>query len=100
MCLGEIVGADVKICGLTRSIDAELADAAGASYLGVIFAGGPSLWDMLLVFGPTGSCVAAFAGGAVCSHLGNKRLGGWTMGISAIPAGPPFGERHIEGQDI
>ena len=32
---------DVKICGLTRAIDAEFADAAGASYLGVIFAGGP-----------------------------------------------------------
>jgi phosphoribosylanthranilate isomerase len=33
--------ADVKICGLTRSLDAEYADAAGAEYLGVIFAGGP-----------------------------------------------------------
>lgn len=33
--------ADVKICGLTRSVDAEFADAAGAAYLGVIFAGGP-----------------------------------------------------------
>ena len=33
--------ADAKICGLTRSVDAELADAAGAAYLGVIFAGGP-----------------------------------------------------------
>ena len=33
--------AEVKICGLTRSIDAEFADAAGAAYLGVIFAGGP-----------------------------------------------------------
>jgi len=32
---------DVKVCGLTRAIDAEYADAAGASYLGVIFAGGP-----------------------------------------------------------
>jgi phosphoribosylanthranilate isomerase len=32
---------DVKICGLTRAIDAEMADAAGAAYLGVIFAGGP-----------------------------------------------------------
>jgi phosphoribosylanthranilate isomerase len=35
------VAAEVKICGLTRSVDAEFADAAGASYLGVIFAGGP-----------------------------------------------------------
>ena len=35
------MSAEVKICGLTRSVDAEFADAAGASYLGVIFAGGP-----------------------------------------------------------
>src|SRR6476661_5336464 len=32
---------EVKICGLTRPEDAELADASGAAYLGVIFAGGP-----------------------------------------------------------
>ncbi|MFI5255751.1 MAG: N-(5'-phosphoribosyl)anthranilate isomerase [Gemmatimonadales bacterium] len=32
---------EVKICGLTRPLDAELADEGGASYLGVIFAGGP-----------------------------------------------------------
>jgi phosphoribosylanthranilate isomerase len=35
------VAVEIKICGLTRSIDAEYADAAGAEYLGVIFAGGP-----------------------------------------------------------
>jgi phosphoribosylanthranilate isomerase len=35
------VAARVKICGLTRADDAAYAAAAGASYLGVVLAGGP-----------------------------------------------------------
>ncbi len=35
------MGAEAKVCGLTRPGDAALAAACGASYLGVIFAGGP-----------------------------------------------------------
>jgi len=35
------VGVEVKICGLTRPADAAVAVAAGASYLGVVYAGGP-----------------------------------------------------------
>jgi phosphoribosylanthranilate isomerase len=41
------VGVEVKICGLTRPEDAAAATAAGASYLGVVFAGGPRVVDPL-----------------------------------------------------
>jgi phosphoribosylanthranilate isomerase len=35
------VGAEIKFCGLTRAEDAHMAALLGASYVGVIFAGGP-----------------------------------------------------------
>lgn len=37
---------DVKFCGLTRAVDAEVGAALGAAYLGVIFAGGPRQLDV------------------------------------------------------
>jgi phosphoribosylanthranilate isomerase len=37
------VAVEVKLCGLTRAADAELAATLGAHYLGVIYAGGPRL---------------------------------------------------------
>ena len=36
-----VVRAEIKFCGLTRPEDAEHAASLGASYVGVIFAGGP-----------------------------------------------------------
>lgn len=36
---------EIKFCGLTRPEDAEHAAAVGASYVGVIFAGGPRVLD-------------------------------------------------------
>jgi len=36
---------EVKICGLTRAEDAGAAATAGASYLGVVFVGGPRMVD-------------------------------------------------------
>ncbi|MDP1892231.1 MAG: hypothetical protein Q8K55_15180 [Gemmatimonadaceae bacterium] len=36
---------EVKFCGLTRAVDAQMGGALGAAYLGVIFAGGPRQLD-------------------------------------------------------
>ncbi len=47
----------VKICGLTRPEDAALAVRLGASYLGVIFAGGPRQVDI-----PAARAIVAVAG--------------------------------------
>jgi phosphoribosylanthranilate isomerase len=40
------VSAEIKFCGLTRPEDAEFAASLGASYVGVIFAGGPRSLDI------------------------------------------------------
>ncbi|MFA6167945.1 MAG: phosphoribosylanthranilate isomerase [Gemmatimonadaceae bacterium] len=37
--------AEVKFCGLTRAVDAQVGGALGAAYIGVIFAGGPRQLD-------------------------------------------------------
>jgi hypothetical protein len=49
-----------------------------------ILACGFDLVDALVMLSPVFSSGAAFAGGAVCSFMGNKKVGGWTMSISAL----------------
>lgn len=39
--------AEVKFCGLTRAVDAQVGGALGAAYLGVVFAGGPRQLDAM-----------------------------------------------------
>ncbi|MEO7361484.1 MAG: phosphoribosylanthranilate isomerase, partial [Gemmatimonadaceae bacterium] len=57
----------IKICGLTRALDAELAESLGANFLGAIMAGGPRNLDVVRareVLGPrrhTVRRVAVFA---------------------------------------
>lgn len=54
---------DIKFCGLTRRVDAELASALGAAFVGVILAGGPRHLD-------TGAARDVLAGAA-----GSRRVG-------------------------
>lgn len=58
---------EIKICGLTRPADAAVAVAAGASYLGVVFAGGPRRIDA----SGAREIVAVAAGRPVLAVIGN-----------------------------
>jgi phosphoribosylanthranilate isomerase len=64
------VVAKVKICGLTRPEDAEQAAAAGASYLGVVFAGGPRR----VSFARAADVVAASRGVPVLGVFGDQSV--------------------------
>jgi phosphoribosylanthranilate isomerase len=64
------VAARVKICGLTRPVDAERAAAAGASYLGVVFAGGPRR----VSFARAADVVAASRGVPVLGVFGHQSV--------------------------
>jgi len=64
------VAARVKICGLTRPEDAEQAAEAGASYLGVVFAGGPRR----VSFARAASVVAASRGVPVLGVFGDQSV--------------------------
>jgi len=64
------VAAEVKICGLTRPGDAERAAAAGAAYLGVVFAGGPRR----VSFAKAADVVAASRGVPVLGVFGNQSV--------------------------
>ncbi len=60
----------VKICGLTRPEDAEQAAGAGASYLGVVFAGGPRR----VSFARAADVVAASRGVPVLGVFGDQSV--------------------------
>jgi phosphoribosylanthranilate isomerase len=64
------VVARVKICGLTRPEDAEQAAGAGASYLGVVFAGGPRR----VSFARAADVVAASRGVPVLGVFGDQSV--------------------------
>ncbi len=64
------MAARVKICGLTRPEDAEQAVGAGASYLGVVFAGGPRR----VSFARAADVVAASRGVPVLGVFGDQSV--------------------------
>ena len=64
------MAARVKICGLTRPEDAEQSAAAGASYLGVGFAGGPRR----VSFARAADVVAASRGVPVLGVFGDQSV--------------------------
>jgi phosphoribosylanthranilate isomerase len=64
------VAARVKICGLTRPEDAEQAAGAGASYLGVVLAGGPRR----VSFAKAADVVAASRGVPVLGVFGDQSV--------------------------
>jgi phosphoribosylanthranilate isomerase len=64
------VAARVKICGLTRPEDAEQAAMAGASYLGVVLAGGPRR----VSFAKAADVVAASRGVPVLGVFGDQSV--------------------------
>lgn len=65
------MAARVKICGLTRPEDADVAAGAGASFLGVVFAGGPRR----VSFARAAEVVAASRGVPVLGVFGDHPVG-------------------------
>lgn len=49
-----------------------------------VLACGPSFSMLLLVLAPIGNFIVTFVAGAICSAMGNKKVGGWMMGLSAV----------------
>lgn len=84
--------ARVKICGLTRPEDAARAAAAGASFLGVVFAGGPRR----VSFVRAAEIVAASRGVPVLGVFGDQTVeeivhGSREAGLAGAQLHGPFG---------
>ena len=84
--------ARVKICGLTRPEDAARAAAAGASFLGVVFAGGPRR----VSFVRAAEIAAASRGVPVLGVFGDQSVeeivhGSREAGLAGVQLHGPFG---------